>query len=66
MKAQKIKYYVPESVKLTGSQLGKVHTAWKERWSINRPFEDMTDEDILIEAEFLGFIELPAFWRTHP
>lgn len=59
MKSAKIYYFLLTHAHFTGRQMDKIHKEWCKRWDTDNPVDEMTEEDVLIEAEILGFIELP-------
>jgi hypothetical protein len=50
MKAQKITYFVPVTVKISGCDMNRLTALIREKWDM-RDDQEVNDEDILIEAD---------------
>jgi hypothetical protein len=61
----KIYYLQPAYVHLTQAQIRACHKRLKEAFpEVSDDIEEMVEEDILVQAEALGFIKLPDGWKT--
>lgn len=65
MKTKTVLYFVPAKVRFGHKQMARIHQSWLEHWGFSAyTKEEMTNEEILIEAKNLGLFEPPSGWKA--
>ena len=60
-----VTFFVPKKFQFSDEQMIKIRQSWLEHWGfLAGTEEEMSDEEILIEAKNLGFVRLPAKWKA--